>query len=231
MWEIPKKTIFAARLNPKTDEDALRRAFSECGEIKRLRLVRDIVTGFSRGYGFIEYEDVYSARKAFFQMNKTLLDGSEIFVDYELERTLKNWVPRRLGGGFGGKKESGQLRFGGRDRPFKKPILVDSSDGDKYKKRNPKGSSYQNKDFQRKNRTTSQRGGSSSRYPSSDYRNRREPFPSREKGFYWNYESTEREESTNRADEHEQNVKSWNQRELDSGYGGDDSYYREQFRR
>lgn len=27
-----------------------------------------------------------------------------------------------LGGGFGGKKESGQLRFGGRDRPFKKPI-------------------------------------------------------------------------------------------------------------
>ena len=28
-----------------------------------------------------------------------------------------------LGGGFGGKKESGQLRFGGKDRPFKRPIL------------------------------------------------------------------------------------------------------------
>lgn len=28
-----------------------------------------------------------------------------------------------LGGGFGGKKESGQLRFGGSDRPFKKPIV------------------------------------------------------------------------------------------------------------
>lgn len=28
-----------------------------------------------------------------------------------------------LGGGLGGKKESGQLRFGGKDRPFKKPIL------------------------------------------------------------------------------------------------------------
>lgn len=27
------------------------------------------------------------------------------------------------GGGFGGKKESGQLRFGGRDRPFKRPIV------------------------------------------------------------------------------------------------------------
>jgi len=32
-----------------------------------------------------------------------------------------------LGGGFGGKKESGQLRFGGRDRPFKKPLPVPRS--------------------------------------------------------------------------------------------------------
>lgn len=27
-----------------------------------------------------------------------------------------------LGGGFGGAKESGQLRFGGKERPFKMPI-------------------------------------------------------------------------------------------------------------
>lgn len=27
-----------------------------------------------------------------------------------------------VGGGFGGKKESGQLRFGGRDRPFRRPM-------------------------------------------------------------------------------------------------------------
>lgn len=40
-------------------------------------------------------------------------------------RLLKGWKPRRLGGGFAGKKESGQLRFGGRDRPFKKPIALE----------------------------------------------------------------------------------------------------------
>lgn len=33
-------------------------------------------------------------------------------------------TPLLLGGGFGGKKESGQLRFGGRDRPFKKPFAI-----------------------------------------------------------------------------------------------------------
>ncbi len=71
------------------------------------------------------------------------LDGSQLVVDYECERILPGWVPRRLGeatlklthsllflrvvvmatgGGLGGKKESGQLRFGGRERPFKKPM-------------------------------------------------------------------------------------------------------------
>ncbi|KAM3182026.1 hypothetical protein ACTXT7_013222 [Hymenolepis weldensis] len=34
-------------------------------------------------------------------------------------RTLPGWKPRRLGGGLGGFKESGQLRFGGIARPFR----------------------------------------------------------------------------------------------------------------
>jgi hypothetical protein len=29
-----------------------------------------------------------------------------------------------VGGGLGGKKESGQLRFGGRERPFRKPMYA-----------------------------------------------------------------------------------------------------------
>ncbi|KAK8969972.1 hypothetical protein KSP40_PGU003108 [Platanthera guangdongensis] len=35
---------------------------------------------------------------------------------------MPGWIPRRLGGGLGGKKESGQLRFGGRERPFRAPL-------------------------------------------------------------------------------------------------------------
>lgn len=42
-----------------------------------------------------------------------------ILVDYERSRGMVGWIPRRLGGGYGGKKESGQLRFGARDRPFR----------------------------------------------------------------------------------------------------------------
>ncbi|CAH9101275.1 unnamed protein product [Cuscuta europaea] len=38
------------------------------------------------------------------------------------QRLMPGWIPRRLGGGLGGKKESGQLRFGGRERPFRAPL-------------------------------------------------------------------------------------------------------------
>ncbi|KAM6907390.1 U11/U12 small nuclear ribonucleoprotein 35 kDa protein [Xenentodon cancila] len=118
----PLLTLFVARLNPQTTEDKLRQVFSKYGDIQRLRLVRDIVTGFSKGYAFVEYKEERSLNRARRDANKLLVDQHEVFVDFEQERNLKGWVPRRLGGGLGGKKESGQLRFGGRDRPFRKPI-------------------------------------------------------------------------------------------------------------
>ena len=39
----------------------------------------------------------------------------------------------QTGGGIGGKKESGQIRFGGRDRPFKKPFTINRTPGNRYK--------------------------------------------------------------------------------------------------
>ncbi|CAI5727804.1 unnamed protein product [Peronospora destructor] len=37
-------------------------------------------------------------------------------------RVMKSWKPRPLGGGLGRTKKSGQLRFGGKDWPFKPPL-------------------------------------------------------------------------------------------------------------
>ncbi|KAG8597541.1 hypothetical protein GDO81_002318 [Engystomops pustulosus] len=118
----PQLTLFVARLSQQTTEEKLKEVFSRYGDIQRIRLVRDFITGFSKGYAFIEYKQENAIKKAYRDANKLVIDQREVFVDYELERTLKGWIPRRLGGGFGGKKESGQLRFGGRDRPFRKPI-------------------------------------------------------------------------------------------------------------
>jgi len=120
----PKCTIFVSNLNHKTRDESLLEKFSIYGKVKRLRLVKDIVTGLSKGYGFIEYETIDQAAEAYKKAYRSELDGNILFVDYECERVLKGWKPRRLGGGFGGRKESGQIRFGGRDRPFKRPIEI-----------------------------------------------------------------------------------------------------------
>ncbi|XP_073976223.1 U11/U12 small nuclear ribonucleoprotein 35 kDa protein-like [Rhodnius prolixus] len=120
----PECTIFVARLHPKTTVRHLKEVFSRFGDIVRCRVVEDLVTGRSRGYAFVEFTSSTSALMAYKRGNKTIIDGSEVFVDMECERLLPGWVPRRLGGGFNGKKESGQLRFGGRERPFRKPIKL-----------------------------------------------------------------------------------------------------------
>lgn len=120
----PYKTLFVGKLSRDTTEKTVLSTFQKFGEIRKCRLVRDLVTGFSRGYAFVEFKDERDTRAAWKEMHRGELDGCTILVEYELERTLKGWIPRRLGGGFGGRKESGQLRFGGRDRPFRRPLPV-----------------------------------------------------------------------------------------------------------
>ncbi|XP_051144102.1 U11/U12 small nuclear ribonucleoprotein 35 kDa protein [Andrographis paniculata] len=118
----PYCTLFVARLSHQTTEDTLRQAMSQYGRVKDLRLVRHIVTGASRGYAFVEFETEKEMRRAYKDAHHTFINDSEIIVDYNRQQLMPGWIPRRLGGGLGGKKESGQLRFGGRERPFRAPL-------------------------------------------------------------------------------------------------------------
>ncbi|WVZ65538.1 hypothetical protein U9M48_014884 [Paspalum notatum var. saurae] len=118
----PYCTLFVGRLSRQTDDDTLRKAMSRYGKVKNMRLVRDIVSGASRGYAFVEYETDKEMRRAYEDAHHSIIDGSEVIVDYYRQHLMPGWIPRRLGGGLGGRKESGQLRFGGRERPFRAPL-------------------------------------------------------------------------------------------------------------
>ena len=112
-------TLFVGRLALETSEETVRKRFEQYGAICRLRLVRDLVTGISKGYAFVEFKHRADAERAHRHCYRgVLIDEREVIVEHELERSLEGWKPRRLGGGFGGRKESGQLRFGGRYKPF-----------------------------------------------------------------------------------------------------------------
>ena len=119
----PYATLFVARLHYDTVEKTLYEFFSAYGPIKHLRLVRDKTTSKSKGYAFVEFEHERDFERAYRHAHRRVIDGATILVDFERCRIMKAWKPRRLGGGLGGKKESGQLRFGGRDRPFKPPRI------------------------------------------------------------------------------------------------------------
>lgn len=115
------KTLFVARLSFATTEATLDQFFAQFGRVRRLRLVRDVVTQQSKGYAFVEFAETRGFERAYRRAHRQSIDGAEILVDYERSRVMKGWKPRRLGGGLSGRKESGQLRFGGRDRPFRPP--------------------------------------------------------------------------------------------------------------
>ncbi|KAK2361726.1 peptidyl-prolyl cis-trans isomerase CYP59 [Trifolium repens] len=118
----PYCTLFVGRLSRLTTEDTLRKVMGEFGRVKNLRLVRDIVTGASRGYAFIEFEAEREMRRAYMDAHHLIVDDCEIIVDYNRQQLMPGWIPRRLGGGLSGNKESGQLRFGGREKPFRAPL-------------------------------------------------------------------------------------------------------------
>ncbi|CAH0494014.1 unnamed protein product [Peronospora farinosa] len=118
----PYATLFVGRLHFDTTEETLRKFFNDYGAIRRLRLVRDNETNKSKGYAFVEFEHERDFERAYKHAHRRVIDSAVILVDFERSRVMKSWKPRRLGGGLGGTKKSGQLRFGGRDRPFKPPL-------------------------------------------------------------------------------------------------------------
>eukprot|EP00897_Mesotaenium_endlicherianum_P010895 jgi/Mesen1/9834/ME000070S09120 len=93
----PQQTLFVGRLSPDTTEEELKEMFLKYGPIKSLRLVRDIVTGASRRYAFVVYEHDRDFCRAFREANGALDPHmSRVLVDYNRQRLMPGWIPRRL---------------------------------------------------------------------------------------------------------------------------------------
>ena len=59
-----------------------------------------------RGYAFVEFEREKSAKIAYFEADGRKIDGQRrCVVDVERGRTVRGWLPRRLGGGLGSSRK------------------------------------------------------------------------------------------------------------------------------
>ncbi|VVC94235.1 unnamed protein product [Leptidea sinapis] len=93
----PFKTLFVARINYDTSESKLRREFEGYGAIKKIYMIFNKETTKPRGYAFIEYEHERDMHSAYKHADGKKIDGKRVLVDVERSRTVKGWLPRRLG--------------------------------------------------------------------------------------------------------------------------------------
>jgi RNA recognition motif-containing protein len=100
--------IYVGNLSFNTNQDSLRDAFSEFGEITDVHVVSDRETGQSRGFGFVTMGTSDSAAKAIEAMNGAMLDGRPLRVNEAEERQARGG-----GGGGGGRRGGGFNRGGG----------------------------------------------------------------------------------------------------------------------
>ncbi|MCV2423907.1 RNA-binding protein, partial [Paucibacter sp. DJ4R-1] len=78
--------IYVGNLSWNTNDDTLRDAFSQYGQVLDSIVMRDRETGRSRGFGFVTYSNEAEAQNAMNSMNEHELDGRRIKVNSANQR-------------------------------------------------------------------------------------------------------------------------------------------------
>jgi len=94
--------IYVGNLAYSATEDDLRSAFGAFGQVTSVKIVRDLETGRSRGFAFVEMEDGEGAQNAVAQMNGRDLSGRNLVVN-EARPREQGSGSRGGGGGAGGR--------------------------------------------------------------------------------------------------------------------------------
>ena len=95
--------IYAGNLSYDTKEDDLKQFFSQYGEMSEIKLIKDNVTGRSKGFAFITFENQKDA-DASLKANGTELQGRKLRVNIARDNNGSSRRGGRYnrGGGFGG---------------------------------------------------------------------------------------------------------------------------------
>lgn len=75
------KKLYVGNLPYSTTQDQLKEKFSEAGEVVDAVVISDKHTGRSKGFGFVEFADEDSAKKAIDMFNGKDFEGRNIVVN------------------------------------------------------------------------------------------------------------------------------------------------------
>ena len=101
--------LYVGNLPFKVREEDLQSLFQQAGTVESVNIIRDKISGQSRGFGFIEMASAEDAQKAIEMFNGHSMENREIIVNEARPQAPR---PSRGPGGGGG----GRGGYGRRDR-------------------------------------------------------------------------------------------------------------------
>ena len=87
------KKLYVGGLSYDTTDESLKAGFSEAGEVTSANVIKDRMSGRSKGFGFVEFEGEESAQKAIEMFNDKEFEGRTIKVNEA--RPMKKFDDRR----------------------------------------------------------------------------------------------------------------------------------------
>ncbi|OBA23888.1 RNA-binding domain-containing protein [Metschnikowia bicuspidata var. bicuspidata NRRL YB-4993] len=94
-----RAVIYVGRLPKLFEEKEMKKYFSQFGDITRVRVSRNKVTGASRHYAFVEFKDLHAAQVAAETMNNYLLVGHLLKV-HLVENPKENLFSKNMKSSF-----------------------------------------------------------------------------------------------------------------------------------
>jgi RNA recognition motif-containing protein len=91
--------IYVGSLSYNVTEEELKQAFEPFGEVESVRIIKDMYSGRSKGFGFVEMPDKSEAQSAIDGLNGKELKGRTIKVNEARPRSEGRQGGRGRGGG------------------------------------------------------------------------------------------------------------------------------------
>jgi len=107
--------LYVGNLSYRLTEDELKEAFEEFGQVSSCTIIKDRVTGESKGFGFLEMPERSEAEAAISGLNGRDLKGRKLNVNEARPRENRP-AGSGGGGGMGGGRREGRGGMGGGGR-------------------------------------------------------------------------------------------------------------------
>jgi RNA recognition motif-containing protein len=87
--------IYVGNLPYDISEDEIRQMFAEFGSVSSVNVIKDRVTGNSKGFGFVEMDDDAEGQKAVDELNGAEVKGRNLKINLARPRTEKPRTNRK----------------------------------------------------------------------------------------------------------------------------------------